>query len=156
MKLTCKKLTHHDTTVEALGANSDNDISAIALENLGTGYDKAVGVAVLLTLRRLHQVIVGNLPDSVGLAGSATLVAFDIMAGEEDAVARYDLTGFQQGYVADYDLLDVDNLLNVVTNDLDATFFLLLIQRLELALLLEVVEGTDHNLISRNISAYSQ
>lgn len=43
--------------------------------------------------------------------------------------------------------LDVDNSFISVTNDLDTTFFLLLIECLELSLLLPVIDGLAENLV---------
>ena len=68
------------------------------------------------------------------------------MALQEDTIARDDFAGFDQGDVTDDDVMDLDDLLDTTANDLDAALFLLLVQCLELALLLVVVDGPDADL----------
>ena len=73
------------------------------------------------------------------------------MAVKEDAVARNDLTGLKECNIADDDLVNLDDLLDTATDDLDPSFLFLLVQHLELALLLPVVDGPDTNLIKAHV-----
>ena len=91
-------------------------------------------------------VFVADLPDGIGFTGSTGLVALDVVALQEDTVTRDDFAGLDQGDVADDDVMDLDDLLDTTANDLNTALFLLLVQCLELALLLVVVDGPNTNL----------
>ena len=85
-------------------------------------------------------IVIGDLFYGVGLSGCARLVAFDVVTGDEDTVAGEDLTGLEEGDIADEQFLDVDNAFNAVTDDLDTSFFLLVVEDAELSLLLPIIE----------------
>ena len=91
-------------------------------------------------------VFVADLPDGIGFTGGTGLVALDVVALQADTIARDDFAGFNQGDVTDDDVMDLDDRLDTTANDLDTAFFLLLVQCLELALLLVVVDGPDADL----------
>ena len=54
------------------------------------------------------------------------------MTGDEDAVAGEGLTGLEEGDIADEQFLDVDNAFDPVTDDLDTSFFFLVVKDTEL------------------------
>ena len=58
---------------------------------------------VLITKR--NAVRVRKLADSIGLASGTGLVALDVVARQENTIARDDFTGFQKRDIADDDLL---------------------------------------------------
>ena len=91
-------------------------------------------------------VLIADLPDGIGFTGGTGLVALDVVALQEDTITRDDFAGFDQGDVADNDVMDLDDRLDTTANDLDTALFLLLIQCLELALLLVVVDRPDTDL----------
>ena len=156
--------THHDTTVEALLTDGDDDVLAITFENLGTRDHETVGVSVggvesmdvstlALGLFPEHDtVIVADLLDGVGLSGRPGFVALDVVAGNEDAITRNDLTGFEEGDITDEEFLDVDNVLDARPDNLDATFLLLVVEDAELPLLLPIVERTNHHLWKQELA----
>jgi hypothetical protein len=85
------------------------------------------------------------------------------VTSDQNTVTRNDFTRFQNGEVANQDVLqkdsiqriitavriltdpNIDLLLPSITNDLDGTIFLFLIECAELALFFPVVDGTDHD-----------
>jgi len=153
-----RERTHHGTTVETLLAHSDDDVLAITVEDLGAGNHEAVGVGVegigcmdigtlgLGLFPRYDTVIIANLLDGVGLSGCPGFIALDIVAGNEDTVTGYDLTGFKEGDITDEQFLDVDDALDTGPDNLDATFLLLVVEDMELPSLLPVTKGVNRNL----------
>jgi hypothetical protein len=97
-------------------------------------------------LEQCHDFVVRCLLDSVRFTGSTRLVALDVVARQEDAVAGEDFSRFNKSDVTNKDLFDVDNLLHTVTNNLDTSFVLALVENLELPLLLPVVQRPNDNL----------
>jgi hypothetical protein len=106
-----KLRTHHDTTVETLLTDSDDDILAVTFEDLGTGNHETIGMGVggvesvnVGTLPfglfpERNTLIVDDLLDGVGLSSCAGFVAPDVVAGNEYTVARDDLPGLEKGDV---------------------------------------------------------
>ena len=74
------------------------------------------------------------------------------MTGDEDTVAGEDLTGLEEGNIADEQFLDVDNALDPVMDDLDASFFLLVVKDTELLLLLPIIKGASHKLCEQQLA----
>lgn len=141
--------THHDTPIEALGTYSDHNVAPIALQNLASADHKTVRMSarvLALAIPRTQRLLVVDLPDCVTLTCGAALVAPDVVPAEEDSIARNDLAGFQQCDVSDDDFVYINNALVARADNLDATFFLLLVQSLELTLLLPVVDRADKDL----------
>ena len=153
-----KLRTHHDTTVETLLTDSDDDIFAIAFEDLGTGNHETIGVGVggveFVNVGTLpfglfperNTLIVGDLLDGVGLSSCAGFVAPDVVAGNEYTVARDDLARLEKGDVTNEEVLDVDNAFISGADNLDTTFLLLVVENTELLFLLPIIEGTNHHL----------
>jgi hypothetical protein len=110
---TPKLRTHHDTTVETLLTDSDNDILAVTFEDLGTRNHETIGAGVgdaeSVNVGALpsgqfperNAVIVGDLLDGIGLSSGTGFVAPDVVAGNEYTIARDDLTGLEKGDVTD-------------------------------------------------------
>jgi len=145
--------------VGTLLTDGDNDVLAVAFENLGTRNHKAVGVGVggvecvnvgtlALGLFPEHDtIVIGDLLDRVRLSGRPRFVALDVVARNEYAVTQNDLTGFEKDDITNEEFLDVDDALDTEADDLDATLFLLLVvEDAELPLLLPIVEGANDHL----------
>ena len=49
------------------------------------------------------------------------------MTGKEDPVTGQDLTRLKEGNIANEDILDVDDMLDTLSNNLDASFLLLVV-----------------------------
>lgn len=138
---TQKKLTHHDTTVEALGSYGDYDITAVPFEHFATRYHEAVSVPRFFALVVYpNAFLIADLPDRVGLAGCTALVTAHIVARQEDAIAGDNFARFNQRDVSYNNVMDVDDAFGSIANNLDPTFLFLLVQSLELSLLLPVVK----------------
>jgi len=150
--------THHDTTVETLLTDGNDDVLAITFEDLGTRNHKAVGVGVggvecmdvgtlALGLFPEHDaVVVADLLDGVRLSGRPGFVALDVVAGNEDAVAQNDLARLEEGDITDEEFLYVDDALDTGPDDLDATLLLLVVEDTDLPLLLPIIKRTNHDL----------
>ena len=136
-----KPHTHHDSTVETLRTDRNDDVAAVPFENLATRNHEAVRVREHISfLLRLHAFLVADFSDSIGFTGSPTLIATNVVPGEEDTVARDNFTRLYQRNVADDDLTNINDPLNAATDDLNSTLFLLFVQCLELTFLLPVVQ----------------
>jgi hypothetical protein len=166
------ELTHHQTTVERLGTDGDDDVFTNTLGNLGTRDQETVLFQSLSRGQRvalLDTLFVGSLLDQVGFTGSTRLVALDVVASEEDTVDGKNFTSLDDTDVTDENVLRYDG--NVSTNAADKTtteslprthlgvdshpsstsntvdhpVVLLLVQFLELPLLLPIVDGSDQD-----------
>ena len=105
-----------------------------------------VGALVPGLFSKGNAIVVGNLLDGVGLSSRAGLVALDVVTGNKDTVAGDNLTGLKESNVANEQVLDVDDALDSGANNLDAAFFLLVVENAELSFLLPIIEGADHYL----------
>ena len=81
-------------------------------------------------------LVITNLHDNIELSGNIGLVAPDVMAGNQYAVARDDLTGLEKGDVTNEQVLDVDDAFVSGADNLDATFLPPVIEDAELLFLL--------------------
>ena len=98
--------THHNTAIERFSANGHHDIAPNTLENFASRENKAVCMWVgVFAAGEAEMFVVRDLLDSVGFAGGAGFVAFDVMALEEDTVHWYNFTRFQQSDVTNDDFL---------------------------------------------------
>ncbi len=99
--------THHDTTVETLGSNSDDNILAHTFQDLRPADDEAICMRefALFAVERLLALFERQFLDGVRFTGSARLVALDIVAAKENTVTRYNFTRFQQRDVANDNFL---------------------------------------------------
>ena len=107
-----RECTHHDTTVETLLTDSDNDVLSITFEDLGARNQEAIrmGIRGVESMRidtlapclvpEGNALVVVDLFDGFGLSCCTGLVAPDVVAGDEDAVAGDDLTGLEEGNIA--------------------------------------------------------
>ena len=94
--------THHDTAVEALRANRDDDVFADALEGFKTRGHETVGMSeacVLVWKLRvaiyLEDFVVGRLFDRIRFISSAGFVTFDVVSREKkNTIDSDDFTGF--------------------------------------------------------------
>jgi len=101
--------THHDTAVETLLTDSDNDVLSITFKDLGARNQEAirmgiggvesmnVGTLASCLFPEGNALFVADLFDGVGLSCCAGLVAPDVVVGDEDTVAGDDLTGLEEG-----------------------------------------------------------
>ena len=80
------------------------------------------------------------------------LVAFNVMTGDADTVAGEDLTRLEEGDITDEQFLDVDNALDPVMDDLETSFFLLVVKDTELSILLPITKGANHNLCEQQLA----
>ena len=141
--------THHDTPIEALGTYGDHNVAPIALQNLAPADHETVRVparVLAVPVSRTEGLLVVDLPDRIALTRGTTFVAPDVVSAEEDSIARDDLTRLQQRDVANDHFVHIDDALVARADDLHATFFLLLVEGLELTLLLPVVDRADKDL----------
>lgn len=97
--------THHDTSIKTLSANSYDNVFSDALEHFTSTENEAVGMSSVAVLAMFHELCIRNFLDSVGFSRSTRLVTFDIMAREEDAIARNNFTRFQKCNIANKDFL---------------------------------------------------
>jgi hypothetical protein len=164
------KLTHHQTTVERLGTDGDDDVFTDTLGNLGTRDQETVLFQSLSRGQRvalLDTLFVGSLLDQVGFTGSTRLVALDVVASEEDTVDGKNFTSLDDTDVTDENVLRYDKLVSTLplittgailrtdlgidshpsstSNTVDHPVVLLLVQLLELPLLLPIVDGSDQD-----------
>jgi hypothetical protein len=101
-------LTHHQTTVERLGTDSDNDVFTDTLGNLGAGDEETILLEGFTGSQRpalLDTLFVRGLLDQVGFTGSSRLVTFDIVSSEEDTVDGKNFTSLDNTDITDEDVL---------------------------------------------------
>jgi len=151
------KHTHHDTAVETLPTDSDDDILAVTAENLGTRNHETIGVSVGNVesvgagalapglFPKPKQFVVADLPNDIGLSGGSGFVTLDVVAGNEDTVTGDDIARLEEGDIADEQLLGVDDMLDTRADDFDTTL-LLVIEGAELPFLMPIVEGVNNHL----------
>lgn len=166
------KLTHHQTTVERLGTDGDDDVFTDTLGNLGTRDQETVLFQSLSRGQRvalLDTLFVGSLLDQVGFTGSTRLVALDVVTSEEDTVDGKNFTSLDDTDISDENVLRDNGLVSTIaadkatteslpqtdlgvdshpsstSNTVDHPVVLLLVQLLELPLLLPIVDGSDQD-----------
>lgn len=142
------RLTHHDSAVERLCTDRDNDVLSHTLENLCTGDEETVlleDFAGLGIVPLLDTLLVGKLLDGVTLTGSTRFVASDIVTTEEDTVDGDDLSWLEHADITDDNILDVDDHFTTASYDLDSTVVSLLVELFELSFLLPIINGTDQD-----------
>jgi hypothetical protein len=166
------KLTHHQTTVERLGTDGDDDVFTNTLGNLGTRDQETVLFQSLSRGQRvalLDTLFVGSLLDQVGFTGSTRLVALDVVTSEEDTVDGKNFTSLDDTDISDENVLRDNGLVSTIaadnatteslpqtdlgvdshpsstSNTVDHPVVLLLVQLLELPLLLPIVDGSDQD-----------
>ena len=113
-------LTHHQTTVERLGTDGDDDVFTDTLGNLGTRDQETVLFQSLSGGQRvalLDTLFVGSLLDQVGFTGSTRLVALDVVASEEDTVDGKNFTGLDDTDVTDENVLRYDGNVSTIAAD---------------------------------------
>lgn len=143
-----KPLTQQDPSVERVLSDRDDDVLADTLENLSARDHETVALGVLARLECLalfHALLVRELLDRVTFTCSARLVAADVVTAQENTVDGQNLSGLEQADVADNDILDVDDHFRAASNTLYRTVVPLLVELLELAFFLPVVDGTDQD-----------
>ena len=106
----------------------------------------AVGNLVLGFLSESNTLIVVDLLYSVRFSSRTRLVASDVVTGDEDAVAWDNLARLEEGNITDEQFLDVNDMFDAATDDLDPSFLLLVVEDTKLSLLLPIVERTNHHL----------
>lgn len=102
------RLTHHETTVERLGTDGDDDVFTDTLGNLGTRDQETVllqGLAGGQRVALLDAFLVRSLFDQVGFTGGTGFVALDIVTTEEDSIDGQDFTSLDDTNVTDHDVL---------------------------------------------------
>jgi hypothetical protein len=142
------RLTHHDSTVERLCTDRDDDVLSHTLENLGTRDEETVlleDFAGLGIVPLLDTLLVGKLLDGVAFTSSTRFVASDIVTAEEDTVDGDNLSWLEQADITDDDILDVDDHFTTASDDLDGTVVSLLVELFELSFLLPIIDGTDQD-----------
>lgn len=136
---------HHEPTVLRPLADGGDQVAAGTLDNLAAREDEAVGLAALARLAPLLALGVRRLADLVRLARRRRFVRAHVVPGDEHAVDGQDLARLELEDVADNDLVDVEEPLAPAAADrLDVAILLLGVEQAELALLLVVVDTSDH------------
>lgn len=107
--------THHDASVERVATDGSDDVLADALEDLGTGDEEAIDLAV----RVGGEVFVRGFANGVGLSRCARLVAADVVTGEEDTIDRDNFSRLDEEDVADEDVVDAHEAFVTGAEDLD-------------------------------------
>ena len=105
------KLTHHQTTVERLGTDGDDDVFTDTLGNLGTRDQETVllqGLAGRQRVALLDALFVRSLLDQIRFTSSTRLVTLDVVTTEEDTVDGQDFTSLDDTDVTDEDVLRDD------------------------------------------------
>ena len=134
------------------------------LQDLRTGDDERILFSIFADLPVFESFVWSNLLDRIRLASRVRLVTSGAVTSNQNTVTKDDFTRFQKGEVADKDVLrkiqstkimpravkiltdsNIDLLFPSITNDLDGTVFLLLIQYAEWSILLSVIERTDED-----------
>lgn len=114
------KLTHHQTTVERLGTDGDDDVFTNTLGNLGTRDQETVllqGLSGGQRVALLDTLFVGSLLDQVGFTGSTRLVALDVVTSEEDTVDGKNFTSLDDTDVTDENVLRDDGNVSIIAAD---------------------------------------
>ena len=150
--------THHDTAVEAVRSDSDNDVFAVTIQDLGARNHETIGISISGVesvnvgtlasgpLTERDAIFVSGLFDGVRLSSCIGFIAFDIVAGNENTITGDNLTRLEEDDVTDKQFLDVDDALGTGADHLDATSLLLAFEDQELPFLLPIIDGTDRDL----------
>ena len=105
--------------------------------------DKGAGTGVGGTSRQ-NKGIVGQILVNVnGLTGQRTLVELETIARQQDTIAWDLVTGLDANQITDDDITDRNLLRNTVPNDEGVDIVVFLRKRLELTLLLVIVNGRN-------------
>ena len=152
------KHTHSDTVFETPPTDSNDDVLAMTVDNLGARNHETIGVNIgdvepmsagtlaLGLFPKPKEFVVADLPNDTGLSGGSGFVTLDVVAGNEDTVTGDDLTRFEKDNITDEQLLDVDDALDTMADNLDTMFLLLVIGDAELPPLVPIAEGANHYL----------
>ena len=107
-----KPLTHHDTSVETLDADCDDNVASYTFENFTSRDDETICViCVQMVMLRafvlcLDAFCIRQLLDCIAFACNARLVTSDIVPSKEDAVTGDNLSWFEEGDIADDEILE--------------------------------------------------
>lgn len=99
----------------------DSDVATDTLKDLGPRKEERVAFALFGAVELLER----RLADSIRFTSGARLVAANVVTGEEETIARQDLSWLDAEDVTDDDVVDGHELLVAVADDLDVAFFLL-------------------------------
>ena len=95
--------THHDSSIEAPGPDSDHDVLANTLQNLATADEEAVCAPEFSIFfhQKLQAFFERKFLDDIRFASCAGFIESNTGAGEKDSVAGYDFAWFDERYVTD-------------------------------------------------------
>jgi hypothetical protein len=110
-----KRLTHHDTAVETLWSDGDDEVLTDTFQDLRAGNDERILLSVLVDPPLFESLLWSDFLHRVRLASGARLVASDVVTGNQNTVTRNDFTRFQKREVADKDFLRKFSTYRIIT-----------------------------------------
>jgi len=152
------KHTRHDTAIETLLTDSDDDILAMTFQNLRTRNHKTIGTGVRVVepvdagvfalglVPERDAFIIVDLLDGVGLSRSAGLVALDVAPGNEDTVTGDYLVGLEECDITDEQFFDTNDAPSARADNFDKSILLPFVEDTELSFHFPIFEGANHHL----------